>query len=276
MDNPILNLAAINAITDPYRAIIVETIAKRKHASYKELKNVTQLSNDGLTRQLEKLQKYSLIKGELTDPKDGSYSFYRLTKLGKELRVILHDTLVKTSNVNPDPISDMFVIDSETLTNILTHRKIHGLKRIFDHCKIVLTNHDYTNLKQLADKNDDGSLEDLLDDDKLVIISTVYNDEISNAKIEHHLRRVKRLVPHEARLIATAIDLNASLIADNKKIQGAARSFGVMCANTAAVLELKEGDYLWEKFYELSLRKSDAKNVDLPIQNNPLSVLKKN
>lgn len=275
MENPIINLATINAISDPYRAVILETITQRKHASFKELLEITKLSNDGLTIQLEKLQKYALIKGELTDPKGGSYSFYRLTKLGEQFRSILHDALEKSNDVKPDPISDKFVIDAESFLKILEKRQIDGLKKIFDHCKIVCTNRDYSILTQLADKLDNESLRDFLDDEKLVIISETYNDVDNSARIEHHLRRAKKL-QNEARLVVTAIDTGASLITNNERIASAARSMGVMCGNTDAVLELKEDDYLWEKFYELSLQKSDAKNVVLHIQNNPLSILKKN
>ena len=68
MENPILNLAAINVITEPHRAIIIETIAKQRNVSFKDLRDATGLSNDGLTGHLDKLQKYSLIKGETAFP----------------------------------------------------------------------------------------------------------------------------------------------------------------------------------------------------------------
>ena len=54
------------------------------------------------------------------------------------------------------------------------------------------------------------------------------------------------------------------------------RSFGVICAKTESVLELKDDERLWEKFYEISLRTSDPKNIALPIEKNPIVVLKKN
>jgi len=276
MENPIINLAAINTISGPHRAIIIETIAKRKHVSFKDLLEITGLSIDGLTIQLEKLQKYSLIKGELSDPKNGSYSFYILTKLGKEFRSILHDALEKATLVQPNPMYDKFVLDAQAFLTILKKKKIEGLNQIFDHCKIVLTNRDYSILKQVADEKKLDHISDFLENEKTVIISEYYEDEDDGARREHYLRRIRKLVADQARLITTAIDLNASLITDEEKVATAARGMGVMCGNTAAVLELKQGDYLWEKFYELSLKKSDSKNIDLSIQNNPISMLKKN
>ena len=79
MDNLALNLAAINTISEPLNAIIVDTIDKNKRSSFKELQQKTKLSNDKLRKQLEKLQKYCIIKGEVTSPDNGSYSFYHLT-----------------------------------------------------------------------------------------------------------------------------------------------------------------------------------------------------
>lgn len=276
MEDPIVNLGAINVISDPHRAIIIETVAKRKHVSFKDLLEVTGLSNDGLTIQLEKLQKYSLIKGELTDPKNGSYSFYTLTKLGKEFRSILHEALEKAALVQPSPMHEKFVLDSQAFLTILKKKRIEGINQIFDHCKIIFTNRDYSILKQVADEKKYDYISDFLENEKFVIISEYYEDEDGGSRIEHYLRRIKRIMADQARLIVTAIDLDASLITDNERVATIARGMGVMCGSTKAVLELKEGDYLWEKFYELSLKKSDSKNVDLQIQNNPISLLKKN
>lgn len=276
MQNPLLNLAAINAISDPYNAIIIETINQNNRASLKKLKTATNLSNEGLRKQLEKLQKYCVIKGEITDPEDGSYSFYCLTKLGKDLRSLLLEFLDKTHEIKPAPISDSFVIDEKTFKHILNTVKLDGLKRIFDHSKIILTDHDYSELKQSSYEQDDEKLENFLNDEKQVIISSTYNDEVSSTKIDYYLRRAKKLSSYESRLVVSSIDEKASLVSDNIKVQSAARSLGVMCANSDAVIELNDGDYLWEKFYELSLKNSDAKNLALTVPNNPLATLKKN
>lgn len=276
MEDPLLNLAAINAVSDPYNAIIIETIDQNKRASFKKLKVVTNLSNEGLRKQLEKLQKYCVIKGEITDPEDGSYSFYHLTKLGKDFRSLLLDFLDKTHEIKPVPITDSFVIDEKTFRHVLNIVKLDGLKRIFDHSKIILTDHDYSELKQLAYEQDDEKLESFLNDEKQVIISSTYNDEVSSTKIDYYLRRAKKLSSYESRLVVSTIDEKASLVSDNTKVQSAARSLGAMCANSEAILELNDGDYLWEKFYELSLKKSDAKNLALNVSPNPITALKKN
>lgn len=276
MENPILNLATINAITEPHRAIIIETIAKRKHVSFKVLREATSLSNDGLTGHLDKLQKYSLIKGELSDPKNGSYSFYHLTRLGKELRVILHDVLEKTIDIHPDPISDKIIIDSQSFLNILKNKNFDEIKSIFNNCKLVFTTHDYSTLEIIANERNNEKLSDFLEDEEYVSVSSYYEDEKYGSKIEHHLRKIKRLLPQDARMVATAVDLNASIISDNNKILSAARNRGVMCATVDAILELNKEDNIREKFYEISLRKSDSKYVDLQINNNPLMILKKN
>ena len=277
MENPVLNLAAINTISEPLNAIIVDTIDKNKRSSFKELQNKTKLSNDKLRKQLEKLQKYCIIKGEVTSPDNGSYSFYHLTKLGKELHEVLLDSLVKSSDIHPEPISDRFVIDSTAFKNILNKVHLDSLKQIFDHSKIVLTDHDYSELKELSYEHDDTSLEDFLNNEEQVIICSTYDDVQSSTKIEYYLKRIKKLSSsYETRLIVSAIDTKSSLITDNEKIQTAARSLGVMCSNSDAVFELQKEDYLWEKFYELSLKQSDAKNTNFVIPNDPIIALKKN
>ena len=125
MQNQILNLATINTITDPYRAVILETIGKSKHVSFKTLLDVTKLSNAVLTKHLEKLQEYSLIKGTLSDPENGSYSFYSLTNLGQTFRDLLYDFLIKSMDIQPDPISNKFIIDFESFKTILSERNCH-------------------------------------------------------------------------------------------------------------------------------------------------------
>lgn len=275
MENPLLNLATLNAVSDMHGAIIIETLAKKKRASFKELRSISNLSNEGLQKRLETLQKYCIIKGELSDPEGGSYLFYRLTKFGEEFRSILHDSLDRASQVKPMQVSDSFVIDGQSFRNILDKVKLEGLKQIFDHSKIVLTDHDYSQLKELVYEQDNEQLEDFLNNTKQVIISSTYNDEEDSTKLEYHLRRAKKLSSYEARLVVTSVDTNASLITDNEKIQSAARSQGILCANSASVLELPKGDYLWEKFFELSL-KPDTQKMNLSVQNNPIATLKKN
>lgn len=276
MENPVLNLAIINAITEPHRAIIIETISKKRQSTFKDLREATGLSNDGLTRHLVKLQKYSLIKGKLSDPKNGSYSFYHLTRLGEELRSILHNVLDKTTNIHPDPISDKIIFDSQSFLNILKIKKIDGMKVLFNNCKLVFTTHDYFILETVVDEMNNEKLSDFLEDEKFVSVSSYYNNEEDCSKAEHHLRVIKRLLPQEARLVVTAIDLKASVISDSEKILSAARDRGIMCASTEAVLELNKEDKIRDKFYEMSLKKSDSKYVDLKIVNNPLTALKKN
>ena len=276
MENPILNLAAINVITEPHRAIIIETIAKQRNVSFKDLRDATGLSNDGLTGHLDKLQKYSLIKGETAVPENGSYSFYHLTKLGDELRSILHDVLDKTADIHPDPISNKMILDYQGFLNILKSKDIDGIKLLFNNCKLVFTTYDYSALETVANETNNDKLSDFLGDEKYIIVSSYYSDEEISSKLEHHLRRVKRLLAHQARLIVTAVDLKASVISDNKKILSAGRNRGIMCTSTNAILELKNEDNIRDKFYEISLKKSDSKLVDLQIADNPLTTLKKN
>lgn len=276
MENPLLNLATINAVSEQFNVAIIETLEQNKQASFKKLQIETGLSNDGLQKRLEKLQKYCIIKGEITDPEGGSYAFYHLTKLGIEFRSSLVGFLNETQNIKPQPISDEFVIDEKSFRYISERVKLDGIQRIFDHSKIWLINHDYSELKQFAYDQDDEKLENFLNDEKQVLISSTYNDVESSTKIDYYLRRIKKLSPYESRLIVTCIDGKTSLVTDNTKIQSAARSLGIMCASSNAVLELNEGDYLWEKFYELSLKESERPNSKLPISINPNNALKKN
>lgn len=276
MDDQILNLEAIHVISDPYAVVILNSIVTKKRVSFNELKNITKLSNDGVTKQLEKLQKYSLVKGELADPKNGSYAFFHLTKLGEEFFNALHDMLIKTNEIQPEPISDKFVIDFEGFEKILNHKKLEGLRKIFDHSKIVMTNSTYASAKNMVDENSDTNLEKFLENEDQVIISTAYKDVESSGKLEYYLKRIKKLLPNEARLVATAIDSQASLITDNEKISTAARSLGIISASVDAVMELKKGDYLWRSFFELSLKKLDSRKMNVPLENISLTPLKKN
>ncbi|MDE1766297.1 MAG: hypothetical protein KGI27_08520 [Thaumarchaeota archaeon] len=275
MEDPIINLAAINAITEPYSAIILETIAKKKRVTFKDLSSITELPNESLSKQLEKLQKFSMIRGELTDPEGGSYSFYYLTKLGEEFRIILHEMLQKTIDVKPDQISDKFVIDSESFKKISEQKTINEIKQIFSRCKIIFTNHDFSTSMELAVANKNESLESFLNDENLIEISETYHDEVTRTRTEYYLRRIKRLLPNKARLIATAKDLKASIITDDDKIASAARGLGIMCAKSNPILELQKGEILRDKFFELSVRDPSI-DIDLPIRNNPLATLKKN
>ena len=276
MENPLLNLAAINAVSERSSTAIIEILEQNKRASFKKLQTETNLSNDSLQKQLEKLQKYCLVKGEITDPENGSYAFYHLTKLGTEFRSLLLDFLNKTQDIKPEPISDTFVIDEKSFRDIFEMIKLDGLQRIFNHSKIMLTDHDYSELKQFAYDQDDEKLESFLNDEKRVITSSTYNDVESSTKIDYYLRRIKKLSSYESRLVVTCIDEKTSLVTDNTKIQSAARNLGIMCANSNAVLELNEDDYLWEKFYELSLKKPERQNSTLTVSANPNNTLKKN
>lgn len=275
MDDPIINLAAINAISEPHSAIILETIAKKKRVTFKELLTSTEISNESLSKQLEKLQKFSMVRGELTDPEGGSYSFYYLTKLGEEFRVILHEMLQKTIDVKPDQISDKFVIDSESFKKMSTQKTIKEIKQIFSGCKIIFTNHDFALSMESAVTDKNELLESFLNDESLVEISDAYNDEVTRTRTEYYLRRIKKLLPNKARLIATAKDLKASIITDDDKVVSAARGLGIMCAKINPILELQKDEILRDKFFELSIRDPSI-DINLSIQNNPLATLKKN
>ncbi len=276
MENPLLNLAAINTVSERSSILIIETLEQNERASFKKLQTETNLSNDSLQKQLEKLQKYCIVKGEITDPENGSYAFYHLTKLGMEFRSLLLDFLNKTHDVKPEPISDTFVVDEKSFKDIFEMVQIEGLQRIFNHSKIMLTDHDYSELKQFAYDQDNEKLESFLNDEKQVFISSTYNDVESSTKIDYYLRRIKKLSSYESRLVVTCIDEKTSLVTDNIKVQSAARSLGIICANSNVVLELNEGDYLWENFYELSLKKPEGRNSTLTISTNPNNALKKN
>ena len=275
MQSQILNLATINVITDPYRAVILETIGKSKHVSFKKLLDATELSNAGLTKHLEKLQEHSLIRGTLSDPENGSYSFYNLTTLGQTFRNLLHDFLTKSTDIQPEPISNKFVIDFESFETILAKKELPYIKRLFKECVIVFTNHDFAELTKFIACNGDDELESYINDEDRVMVSDTYQDVERAVKREYYLKRVKKLSHVESRLVTTAMDLNASVISNNKKILLATRRSGLMCCKVDALMKLDSNERLTDKFYEHSLQMPDTKNADFLLQNNNSLVFKR-
>ena len=131
-------------------------------------------------------------------------------------------------------------------------------------------------ITKFIDREGDDELESYINDEDKVIVSEVYQDAERAVKREYYFRRIKKLSQTEARLVATAIDLNASVISNNKKILLASRGSGLMCSQINALMKLDPNERLHDRFYELSLQMSNAKNVDLPLQSSHLLVLKKN
>lgn len=240
-------------------AIIIETLKQNKITSFKKLQTATNLSNDNLQKQLEALQKYYIIKGEITDPEDGSYTFYHLTKQGEKFHLLLLDFLIKIYDIISEPISDTFVIDKKSFKVILKLMKLDDVQRIFEHSKIVLIEQDYSKLKQFSYQQKDKKLENFLDDKKQIIISSRYNDIEGSTKINHYLRKIRKLSSYESRLVVTCIDEHASLITDDTKIQSAAKSLGILCTNSNTVQELNDVNYLWKKFNKFLIKKHNGK-----------------
>src|SRR5579872_5956474 len=265
MSDPILNLAVFGSVVDPINMIIIETLAKKKHATLRELLSVTEMSNDGLANRLEKLQKYAIIKWELADQGNGSYSFYRLTKKGEKLRLILHEALEKTSETESVRTSDRFVIDASSFNIIFKQKTVNEIREIFDNCKIILTNSDFASCTEIAIEEENDILENLLYDENFIEIADTYKNVEESTKTEYHLRRAKKLPPNAAILVATARDLNASLISDNEKIRSAARSLDIMTTSTNNILTLQKGKKLWNTIEELSLITDDSKATDQSI-----------
>ncbi len=269
-----LELARINVVSETYGTMIIEILAREKHASFKMLRHETNLSSEKLRMRLGKLQKHRLVRGEITDPKDGSYLFYCLTQSGKDIRLLLHDFLHKSDTISPETLTRSFVVDEDAFRYIMKIVGIDGLKRIFHRLHIVLTDDGYSKLKQLAYEQNDEILESFLGDEDRVIIHSTYHDEVSCTKTDYHLRRIKKLTPDEARLVVSAMDAKASLITNRLNVQSAATSLGVACASADAVANLGKEEFLPDKFFEMSL-KPDIKDMSLTIRLDPISLTRK-
>lgn len=251
MTKTITDLATIHVASESNNAMILWMLYGRGHASFKQMLSTTKQSPDRLRKCLEVLQKYRLVRGEIANPEDGSYLFYRLTESGTDCCEILQDALRSMQRIIREPPPDKFLIDKQAFVIMANIKGASGMRRLFDRCRVMLIDDDFAEIRNISYESD-GGLDDLLDDERLLQIFTEYYDEDSSVSLEYYLRRVKRLPIREARLVASALDGGMALITDNKKMQQAARGVGVMCAGTCEALEVGNGR-LPEKFCELSI-----------------------
>ena len=255
MTKTITDLATIHVASESNNAMVLWMLYGRGHASFRQMLSTTKQSPDRLRKCLEVLQKYRLVRGEIANPEDGSYLFYRLTESGTDCCEILQDAL-RMQRIIREPPPDKFLIDKQAFVVMANTKGASGMRRLFDRCRVMLIDDDFAEIRNISYESD-GGLDELLDDERLLQIFTEYYDEDSSVSLEYYLRRVKRLPIREARLVASALDGGMALITDNKKMQQAARGVGVMCAGTCETLEVGNGR-LPEKFRELSIGASRA------------------
>lgn len=252
MVHPTPHLESLSVLTHPRRANIFEMIAEGKNITFKELREKTKMSNDGLAKNLKRLFDSYLIKVSV-NKKDENYAKYTLTEKGEHFHDILHNVLAELSNVPRRRVSNLFVMDADTFWK-LKEDGMPTIAKVFRGSKIVLTNSEFAKLLEKNEGEDDATLEDLLYSEEQIMVPNTYKDAKNGVMHEFYLRRSKKLSKQDAYVIATAIDQGASLVSDNQKILQAARSLGILCADLKTTSGMDESKPLSEQFYELANR----------------------
>ena len=271
MDDQIINLGILNTISELTKTNMLEILYSRKRVTYNELLTLSGLSKSRLTKELEDLQKYLLIRGELSEPENGHYAFYILTDIGIKFHSLLHQFLNVSRDIKIEYLPDKFIIDADSFKNIIQNSDLNDLQKKVSDCKIIFTNSDYAKL--ISYYEHDEKIYDYLFDSNQIIISNAYVNTKITSKKEYYLRTIKKLNPSQARLIATANDINASLISNDPRVLSSAKSLGIICATSDDVLSLKHDEVLQKNFYNISLRKKQSDKIILSKSDNSLAIL---
>ena len=246
-------LTALHMASRPENMTILGILKVDVQASFLELRSRSGLSNEGLRKRLEDLQRYHMIKGNVSHSEKGVRVTYDLTDLGGRVYRLLLDSLDYMYEMDTRLASNQFVLDMEAFQEIVRISGIRGMRQIFAHSKIILRKVDHGKLKQSAHDKDDLDMELLLNDTSTVSMAPAPSKDKVLTGIEQHLRKAKRLNADYSDLIVTAIGLGASLITDNVSAQSAARSMGVVSAGSANVSNLRGANLLQDIFYEASI-----------------------
>ena len=269
MDDQIINLGILNTISELTKTNMLEILYSRKRVTYNELLTLSGLSKSRLTKELEDLQKYLLIRGELSEPKNGHYAFYILTDIGIKFHSLLHQFLNMSRDIKIEYLPNKFIIDADSFKNIIQDSDLNDLQRKVSDCKIIFTNSDYAKL--ISYYEHDKKIYDYLFDSDQIIISNAYINTKITSKKEYYLRTIKKLNPSQARLIATANDIGASLISNDPRVLSSAKSLGIICATSDE--SLKHDEVLQKNFYNISLRKRQSNKIILSKSDNSLAIL---
>ncbi len=246
-------LVALHTASRPENMAILGMLRVDVQASFLELRSGSGFSNEGLRKRLEDLQRYHMVRGNVSPSKKSVRVTYSLTDLGGRVYRLLLDSRDCMCEMDTRLASNQFVLDAEAFQEIVRVAGVRGMRQIFAHSKIILRKSDHDKLKRNAQDNKDLDVELLLNDPDVVSIAHVPSKDEMLAGIERHLRKAKRLNADYSDLVVTAVGLGASLITDNASVRSAARSMGIVSAGSTNVSNLRDTNLLQDVFYEASI-----------------------
>ena len=261
MQDEKIALTALHVASRPENMTIFHILGVDGQASFLELRSGSGLSNEGLRRRLEDLQRYHMIRGVVSPLRDGVRVLYGLTDVGDIFYRLLMESLDRLYVVGAKPASNRFVLDIKALRELVRIVSIKDIKKIFLHSKIILRKADYDKLKKISPNKENTDVKSLLNDTDVISVTPVCSKDETLTEVERHLRKAKKLDADDSDLVVTAMSLEASLITDNVSVQLAARSMGIMSTGSANVSNLRGTRRLQDIFYEVSLG-SDASRHD--------------
>ena len=273
MSNPKIVLDTVNVLTNPVCFNLFQMIAK-KQINYTDLIANTNLSSHSLSKNLESLLQYSLVKTDFGGSDEGKFTTYKITEVGKKFQNILHDVISDFDDV-PQEVTGKFVLDATSFWKLYDKMGITTIKEIFRDVTIIFTDSDFETLVEHAEKIKSDLLEDFLYDEKEVIVAKSYQNPTNGTRTEFYLRRAKKLSQEKAQLISTALDLKAGIILSDKKVIKYARQFGILSTDVEKLFKL-EKDALIEKFYEFATTKDDTSPMEVINPQYYTKALKKN
>ena len=248
MTNSKVILDTINVLTRPICFDLFQIIAK-KPINYTDLIACTNLKNHSLSKNLECLLKYSLVK---IDFREESIA-YKSTEFGKKLRDRLQYMVSDFDEISQN-IPSKFILDSASFLKLYEKNNLDTIKKIFRGGKIIFSNDDFIILTEHAEKSKDNLLENFLYEDKKILVAKSYQNPTNGVRTEFYLRRVKKLSQEKSQLIAIALDLDAGIITTDRKIIKHAKEFGVLSIDTEKIFKL-DRDRLIKRFYEFATTK---------------------
>ena len=274
MVNPAIAFDTLSALINSTSLHIFETIMKEGSISFTNIKTSTGLSNDTISRHLNKLLEYSLIKIDVTKSSDGKFAFYLLTNQGKETYQILYETMTKFDDVKTLDYTKKFVIDAKNLNQLINRRSINWVKHVFNQSEIILSPSEYKKISYPLQEIENKELERFLENN--ITISRTYKKPEDSVKVEYYLRRAKKMDAENAKAIAIALDAKAAIISDEEKIIQYAHNLGAKSIHIESVLELKRNELIFEKLNDINNTSNKEPQFDFLLHKRPVKTLKKN
>ncbi len=274
MLNPAIALDTLSSLINPTSLHIFETIMKEGSTSFSNIRTLTGLSNDAISRHLNKLLEYSLIKIDVTKSSDGKFVFYLLTNQGKDTYQILYETMKKFDGVQTLDYTKKFVLNASSLKQLIEHRGTNWIKHIFSGSQIILSPDDYKKIFEPLLDNNNIELEKFVKNN--IIVARTYQNPSDGVKIEYYLRRAKKMEVEQAKMIAIALDLKAAIISDNDKVIQYAHNLGTKSIHIESIFELKRNELIYEKLDEISSVNGKEPQYDFLLHKRPIKGIKKN